>query len=110
MRILVADDSEGIRGLMRRILTHAGFEVDLVENGDQLVTAWKEARHRVVFSDVEMPGKDGIAACREIRGMDPGVRLILMTGSLEAYERAAVCGLGPCLKKPFLVQQVIAQL
>jgi CheY-like chemotaxis protein len=110
MRILVADDNEAIRALMLRILTHAGFQVDLAENGSQLVRIWKEARHPVVFSDVEMPDKDGLAACREIRAIDPGVRLILMTGSLEAFERVEASGVGPCLKKPFLAQQVLAQV
>ena len=79
-RILLADDHRVVRDGLVRILKGAGFsEVTSVENGRRAVEAHATEKPDVVFLDIQMPELDGLGACREIRAVDPDVRIVIMT-------------------------------
>lgn len=105
MKVIVADNDESVLRLLTRILSRLGHAADAARDGRELVELWKKERYGLVVSDVDMPGKNGIAACLEIRAMAPKVRFILVTGSVELLARAKAAGFSSCLQKPFAVEE-----
>ncbi len=82
-KILVADDAKEIRELLRIILTDAGYEVILAENGIEAIEFFDESIHLVIL-DVMMPLCDGIDACTRIREQAEVPILFLTSKSAEA--------------------------
>ena len=70
MRILLADDSEENRFLIRGYLKDSGCIIDEVENGAQAVEQFKQRAYDVVLMDAEMPVLDGYSATREMRAFE----------------------------------------
>jgi CheY-like chemotaxis protein len=103
--VLVADDRQGIRFLVRATLESGGHSVIEAADGD---TAWDLITRRhpaIVVLDVRMPRRNGLDLTRAIRG-DPtmrGIKVILLTASGEAPDVAAgrEAGADRYLPKPF---------
>lgn len=110
MEILIADDDGTICHVLLRILTQAGHQVDEAGNGKEMLRIWKKKRHKVIFSDVNMPEKNGLEACQEILNLEPKTKIIMMTGSLESARLVHQSGLGISLRKPFSVAEVLEKL
>jgi signal transduction histidine kinase/CheY-like chemotaxis protein len=70
LRILLADDSEENRFLIRGYLKDSGCVIDEVENGALAVEKFRERAYDVVLMDTEMPVLDGYSAVREIRALE----------------------------------------
>lgn len=93
IRLLLADDQALVRGALAALL---GLERDLVVvaevgRGDEVVAAALRSRAQVALVDVEMPGIDGIEACRELSVHAPGVRsLVVTTFGRPGYLRRAM--------------------
>jgi two-component system, NarL family, response regulator DesR len=81
IKVLIAEDQAMIRGALAALL--AGEEdievVAQVDRGDRVVDAALEARPDVALLDIEMPGKDGIAAAAELRDRLPSCRVLILT-------------------------------
>jgi two-component system cell cycle response regulator len=84
MRILIADDSPIDRTVLQRLLTRAGHEVVVAEDG---LESWKILRSpdapSLAILDWQMPGMDGLEVCRSLRGIQdkPYVFVILLTSN-----------------------------
>jgi DNA-binding NtrC family response regulator len=89
-RILVADDEPSICEAFVAVLASEGHEALIASNGRDAVELARSARPDVVFLDVRMPGLDGLAALKEIRGFDRAVPVIVMTayGTLDTAAEA----------------------
>ena len=107
-RILVMDDNQLVREMMRRQLAVFGFEVELVAEGREAVAAYAKARgdgkpfDMVVLDLLVDGGWGGEQALAELRKLDPGVKAMVCSGllsrSVEAYKRQ---GFGSVLAKPY---------
>jgi len=80
--ILVADDNDAVVEALAMLLELAGFSVIKTYDGLQAVAAAERERPDIVLLDIAMPGLDGRAACRRIRGLPGGgrVRIIALSG------------------------------
>ena len=81
IRILIADDHNVLRDGLAAIIRQ---EIDLevvgeVGDGRQAVDLWKKQRPDVTLMDLRMPGIDGVNAIYEIRAVDPGARIVVLT-------------------------------
>ena len=97
-RVLIADDEESVRELLAAFFdkTYAarGYVVETVADGAAAVAAVRRAAPALVFLDIEMPVLDGVAALRAIRGIQPRVPVIMLTGNESRLTAAEVMALG----------------
>lgn len=111
-RVLLADDDEALGRAFQRALGRAGFDVELVQDGNAAVEAVGRARFDVILSDIRMPGTTGIELLRAVRTRDLDVPVVLMTGNpaigdaIEALELGAL----QYLTKPFPLERVVSVL
>jgi len=104
-RLLLAEDSEASQLVAAAILRKAGYEVDLVRDGDSAVAAATAGTYDAILMDVRMPGLDGYAATRRIRALDgPAgrVRILALTASAMPgdVQRSLAAGMDAHLAKP----------
>ena len=95
-RILVVEDQEDNRRILRDLLTSVGYEVLEATTGEDGVVA--AARHRpdLILMDIQLPGMDGIAALRELRA-DAATRaipVIAVTASAMTHDRQRILAAG----------------
>jgi signal transduction histidine kinase/CheY-like chemotaxis protein len=101
LRILLADDSEENRFLIRGYLKEFGCTIDEVENGAQAVDRFKQSHYDLVLMDAEMPVLDGYSAAREIRASSATPIFLLTAHAFrEARDRSIAGGCTEHLIKP----------
>ncbi len=102
-RILVIDDEEILRLMVRDVLALEGHEVDVASSGEEGLEAFGGAAYDLVVTDNNMPGIEGLEVLRRIREANPDVPVILMTafGSLQVSMQAHELGAAGYLLKPF---------
>jgi len=91
-RILIADDDEGIRALLRIILSHAGFEVVEASDGEQAFARAIDSDPTLILLDVMMPGSDGFTTCRRLKddGRTGGVPIVFFSALSDGHHPAAM--------------------
>jgi signal transduction histidine kinase/CheY-like chemotaxis protein len=101
LRILLADDSDENRFLIRGYLKNSGCSIDEVENGALAVEKFKQGSYDVVLMDAEMPVMDGYSATREIRALgSTPIFLLTAHAQQEAKDRSFAAGCTDHLTKP----------
>ena len=105
IRILVAEDNEVNRSVIRGLLTKSGHAVDIVVDGVEAVAAAMRSSYDLILMDVQMPKMDGIAATARIRSLsgDAGrVPIIAVTANAMAgdRERYLAAGMDDYVSKP----------
>lgn len=112
-RILIAEDHTSLREALRKLLQGQSHEVDGVGDGLEAVSLYRQRRHDVVILDMIMPVQDGVETIFALREMDPGVRIVAMSGGGARVERslcidwARYLGIQSVLQKPFSEQQLL---
>jgi CheY-like chemotaxis protein len=111
-RVLIVDDDQALRDVLVAQLRERGLEVSAAGDGCEALEAAKAGGFDAVVTDVEMPKKSGIELLRELRGLQPGIGVILMTGALGrgAARAGREAGAVGCLAKPFRSQDLWAAL
>ena len=94
VQLLIVDDDEDIRGLLRELLTRAGFAVDEAPDGRTALRRLYEAPPALVLLDVSMPGMDGYQTLERIRDLSD-VPVIMLTARAEEAEKFAVSPAAP---------------
>ena len=111
-RILVIDDQEPIRRIVRRALEQQGHEVFDASDGEIGMDILETQSFEVVITDIFMPGQDGIVTLRQIRKRFPAVKVIVISGGdssgmLDLRKDAELLGAVSSLQKPFNAREVI---
>lgn len=90
-KVLIVDDENTVRSLLKIFLTKSGFELDFAEDGVQAIDKIGSFDPDVVILDTNMPNKNGLEVCREVKQKDPArPKIIFHTGSLEEYRDKAI--------------------
>jgi CheY-like chemotaxis protein len=107
LSIMVVDDNEDIRRTISGFLASLGAHVGTSASADSALAAIKLVPPDVVFSDISMPGKDGVSLLREIRALDPShggsIPVVALTGVGTGLDprKARAIGFNLLLLKPF---------
>lgn len=112
-RVVVIDDQEPIRRIVRTALERAGHQVLDAGDGELGLQLLEHHAVDVVLSDIFMPGMDGIQMLRQIRKQFPAVKVIVMSGGdssgmLDLRRDAELLGAVKSLLKPFTTHEIVA--
>jgi signal transduction histidine kinase/DNA-binding response OmpR family regulator len=114
VRILVVDDKEDNRELLRLLLEATGFEVRTADDGQQAVAAFQSWQPHLIWIDMRMPVMDGYEATRLIRGLPGGalVKIVALTASAFEEDRVAImeAGCDGMVSKPVEEQRLFATM
>lgn len=101
--ILIVDDEENIRTVLRLDLEKQNYGVDEAESGQQGLELIKNTHYDLLITDLKMNGMDGLEMMREIKKIKPEIMIIMLTGygSLDSAVEAMRLGASDYLKKPY---------
>ena len=110
--ILLVEDDDQLRTMLKLLLTNSGYEVWEAPNGTRVCDIYQQQRFDLVITDLVMPDKEGLGVIMELRRRDQNVRIIAMSGGLqgraEEYLRIAQkLGAQLTLSKPFGNQEFL---
>jgi DNA-binding response OmpR family regulator len=113
-RILVADDDDGLRQLLRLILVREGFEVFEAADGEQALAMAAVVDPAVILLDVMMPGLDGYDVCRRLKSdqRTNAVPVVFVSAAEDVMRRNDMQKLGAaaCIKKPIGPRDLVARI
>ncbi len=78
--VLVVDDDNQVRFLMKTILEDAGYTVEEAETGKEAITRYDPERHDMVILDIIMPDMEGVETLRHLRTRNSSVSVIAVSG------------------------------
>ena len=109
-RVLVIDDEPGMRSLMRRGLTLAGYAVETVDGGEAGLEAAKRERPDVVLLDLMMPGLDGFETLERLCALEPRLKVIVLSGRDEPEDRRRAAKASLFLVKPIAFDALLESI
>ena len=114
-RILVVDDDQVVGKSFERVLTNKGYRVDTALSGREAFEKYAGADFDMVFTDLRMPGQDGLEVARRIKEMNPWLPIVVVTGyaTQQAEESAKAIGIAEFIQKPLtpsVIEEVAARI
>ena len=111
-KILVIDDDVRLRDLLTRYLSEQGFVVTALADAMQLDKKLQRDPPHLVVLDLMLPGEDGLAVCRRLRGAGETVPIIMLTAKGEDVDRIVGLEMGAddYLPKPFNPRELVARI
>ncbi|MBP1657973.1 MAG: two component, sigma54 specific, transcriptional regulator, Fis family [Bacteroidetes bacterium] len=102
-RILLADDEEALRELLREQLSTQGYTIDEAQDGVEAVEKLQQNSYHLAILDINMPRKNGLDVLRHIREQNLPVRVIMLTGRLgfSVGSESMLLGADEYITKPF---------
>jgi two-component system, OmpR family, response regulator MprA len=112
VNVLVVDDDTTVRDSIDRALRVNGFDVTLAGDGREALDQMACAPFDAVILDVLMPGVDGLAVCRSLRGTGNSVPILMLTARDAVPDRVTglEAGADDYLVKPFALEELLARL
>jgi two-component system response regulator HydG len=112
-RILLVDDDDQVRAMLKEVLSSSGYEVWEANDGTGVCKLYEAQRFDLVITDLIMPGIEGIELIIGLRQIDENVKIVAMSGaganSPETYLKiASKLGAQQILSKPFTIPDFLA--
>jgi DNA-binding NtrC family response regulator len=108
LQVLVIDDDAVVGRSFDRVLTEKGYQVSTALNGEQALQTMENNDFDVVFTDIKMPGMDGLEVTERIKARCPWTPVVVITGyGTQANEvRASVLGANGFVRKPLTPEMI----
>ncbi len=109
--IMVVDDDQDLAEMLGIVLTGDGYQVDLVNRGDEVMSAFALQNPDLVLLDVMLPGMDGVEVCKLIRTVSM-VPIVMLTAKGDTQDLVAglEAGADDYMVKPFNSSELLARL
>jgi CheY-like chemotaxis protein len=107
-RILAVDDEPIVLDALRKALVLDGFNVDTVENGPEALGLVQRRDYDFVFTDLKMPGMNGVEVVKSVKHLRPDVDVAVITGyaTVESAVETMQHGAMDYVQKPFTAQEL----
>jgi CheY-like chemotaxis protein len=114
-RLLLIDDDDEMRSMLRRILQRAGYETLEAADGRAGLDLLRHNPVDLLITDIIMPDMEGIELILQLRQINPNLHIIAISGggrlAPENYlELAKACGATNVLAKPFEIEQLLSSV
>jgi len=106
--VLVIDDDAVVGRSFDRVLSGKGYEVDTALNGEEGLKDIESQDYDVIFTDIKMPGMDGLEVAERIKARCPWTPVVVITGygTEESEARAHVLGVNGFVRKPLTPEMI----
>jgi len=106
--VLVIDDDAVVGRSFDRVLSDKGYEVDMARSGEEGLKDIESQDYDVVFTDIKMPGMDGLEVAERIKARCPWTPVVVITGygTQENEARAHVLGVNGFVRKPLTPEMI----
>ena len=110
--ILIIDDDETLREMLREVLTRSGHHVLSAENGELGIRIIETHSVDLVITDIYMPHTDGLEVTIKLRETHPEIKIIVITGNAPEFyvDSAMMLGAHDSLKKPFQLLELESKI
>ncbi|AEG02082.1 response regulator [Methylomonas methanica] len=110
-RILIVEDEQKLAKLAADYLQNAGFATEILSHGDAVLPWVKQQHPELILLDLMLPGRDGLAICREIRNFSQ-VPIIMVTARVEEIDRLLGLEMGAddYICKPYSPREMVARV
>ena len=112
VRILIAEDDEDIRLLLRRVFSHVGVHVTTVSNGAEALAAIATVAPHCLVLDLRMPDVDGMEVLSTMRSNGSSVPAVMLTASVDSDVEADALAVGAfaVVRKPFQTRALLTMV
>lgn len=107
-KVLVVDDDPVVHKSFDKVLSGKGYAVITAANGDEALRKLTEEKYDVVYTDIRMPGMDGLEVAEQVKAQMPWTPVVIITGyGTDAAEaRAKAAGVANFLHKPLTPEMI----
>jgi two-component system KDP operon response regulator KdpE len=111
-KLLIVDDDYSIRRALHMTLYAQGFDVTEASSGDEALSLARAVRFDAVLLDINMPGRDGVEVCRELRRLFPRLAILMLTvrSGQDDQVGALDAGADDYVTKPFQMRELTARI
>jgi two-component system, NtrC family, response regulator HydG len=108
-KVLIVEDEELMRAILRELLTNAGYDVFSADSAETALTIFAENEIAVTLTDIKMPGRDGLELLAQLRNIDNSAVVIVMTAfsSVDTAISALRKGAYDYITKPFINDELL---
>jgi PAS domain S-box-containing protein len=112
--ILVAEDEDAIRTMVKRILERAGYSVIITPDGKQAVEQYRQQKDNIdmVILDLIMPGWSGLETLKVLRKINPNLKVLISSGysSDSMNEEILKLGINGFIQKPYVIKELLEEV
>lgn len=111
-RILIVEDDLKLRNLLERHIKEYGFEVLGVSDGQEMLRVLSRSHIDFIVLDIMLPGQDGLSLCRDLRGQNNDVPILILTAKGDDLDRIIGLEIGAddYLTKPCNPRELVARI
>ncbi len=109
--ILIVEDNKELSGVLSDFLRAEGYVVSVADSGEKALTLFEKYGARLVLLDINLPGMDGFAVCRAIRGQD-NTPILILTARVDRDDKlnGLVLGADDYIEKPYDIDILLAKI
>ena len=108
LKILIVDDEEVVAEVLGKLIEIDGHNVAVTLEGKKALEIYQKDKFDIVFTDISMPGMNGVDLTRRILELDNNAKIVAITGHIgtQEIEKILNAGAKTFLKKPFTKKEI----